>query len=205
MCNLADAKPRPIGQENLFLAGGLMEYEDQKTDHRSWMEWINLSIENAKEFYKEVRMNLGEITRQIVTIVIKESRFFISKLTPVDFFCGSITLGIISFASLFLVAGFGVVSYQVFLWIKNGVWSEFTIKLAFNFLFEGTSVAQWLNNPESWFGLQKITEWLLENIPLSVALIVPSIFTLVGMMCITIAALAFRFYQFKTEKKLNPI
>ncbi len=182
-----------------------MEYEDQKTDHRSWMEWINLSIENAKEFYKEARMNLGEITKQIVTIVIKELRFFISKLTPVDFFCGSITLGIISFASLFLVAGFGVVSYQVFLWIKNGVWSEFTIKLAFNFLFEGTSVAQWLSNPESWFGLQKITEWLLENIPLSVALIVPSIFTLVGMMCITIAALAFRFYQFKTEKKLNPI
>ena len=104
-----------------------------------------------------------------------------------------------------MVAGFGLISYQVFLWIKDGVWSEFTVKVVFNFLFEGTPVAQWLSNPESWFGLQKITEWLLENIPLSVALIVPSIFTLVGMTCITIAALAFRFYQFKTEKKLNPI
>jgi len=89
--------------------------------------------------------------------------------------------------------------------MKNGIWSEFPIEIVFNFLFENTLLAQWLSNPESWFGLQKILEWLLESIPLSVALIVPSIFTLVGMMCITIAALAFRFYQFKTEKKLNPI
>ena len=182
-----------------------MEYEDQKRDHRSWMDWINLNIDNAKKLYKEVGINLGEITRKLVSKIIEELRFFISKLTPVDFLCGSITFGIISFASLFLVAGIGLVSYQIFLWIKDGVWSEFTVKIVFNFLFEGTPVAQWLSNPESWFGLQKILEWLLESIPLSVALIVPSIFTLVGMVCITIAALAFRFYQFKTEKKLNPI
>ena len=104
------------------------------------------------------------------------------------------------FASLFLISGLGLVGYQVFLWIKDGVWSEFTVMVVFDFLFENTLAAQWLSNPESWFGLQKVVEWLLQNIPLSVALIIPSIMALGGMTCVLIAALAIRFYQFKTKE-----
>jgi len=78
------------------------KYEDQKTDHMSWIQWINMNFDNAKEFYEEAKMNLREITSQIISRVSKELRFFISKLTTVDFFCGSITLGIMAFASLFL-------------------------------------------------------------------------------------------------------
>ena len=178
------------------------KYEDQKADHMSWIQWINISFDNAKEFYEEVKINLREITSQIISKVSKELRFFISKLTTVDFFCGSIILGIMAFASLFLAFGLGLVGYQVFLWIKDGVWSEFATMEVFNFLFENTLLAKWLDNPESWFGLQKIMEWLLQNIPLSVALIVPSIMVLIGMVCVTIVALAFRFYQFKAEKSI---
>jgi len=178
------------------------KYEDQKVDHMSWIQWINISLDNAKEFYQEVKINLREITSQIISKVSKELRFFISKLTTVDFFCGSITLGIMAFASLFFTFGLGLVGYQVFLWIKDGVWSEFAIIEVFNFLFENTLMAQWLDNPESWLGLQKIIEWLLYNIPISVALIVPSIMVLVGMMFVTVVALTLRFYQFKSKENI---
>ena len=176
------------------------KYEDQKSDHMSWIQWININLDNANEFYQEVKINLREITGQIISKVSKELRFFISKLTTVDFFCGSITLGIMAFASLFLALGLGLVGYQLFLWIKDGVWSEFATMEVFNFLFENTLLAQWLDNPESWLGLQKIIEWLLYNIPISVALIVPSIMVLVGMMCVTVVALTLRFYQFKSRE-----
>ena len=79
------ADSRSIGQKNLFLTGSPMEHENQKKDYRSWMDWINISIENAKELYKEVGMNLGEITRKVVSKIIEELRFFISKLTPISF------------------------------------------------------------------------------------------------------------------------
>ena len=178
------------------------KYEDQKADHTSWIQWVKINLDNAKEFYEDVKINLREITSQIISKVSKELRFFISKLTTIDFFCGSITFGIMAFASLFLTFGLGLVGYQVFLWIKDGVWSEFAIIEVFNFIFKNTLVAQWLDNPESWLGLQKIIEWLLYNIPVSVALIVPSIMVLVGMMCVTVLALTLRFYQFKSKENI---
>ena len=178
------------------------KYEDQKIDHTSWTQWINENLDRAKEFYEGAIINLRSIARKTISKVSKELRFFISKLTAVDFFCGSIALGIMVFASLFLISGLGLVGYQVFLWIKDGVWSEFTVMVVFDFLFENTLAAQWLSNPESWFGLQKVVEWLLQNIPLSVALIIPSIMVLGGMACVLIAAIAFRFYQFKTTEKI---
>ena len=179
------------------------KYEDHKSDHMSWVQWINMNMDNAMELFKEVKLNFREILGQIFSRISQEFLFFISKLTPVDIFFGIMTIGIMSIASLFLASGMGLICYQIFLWIKNGVWSEFAIIEVFNFLFENTIAAQWLINPESWFGLQKMMEWLLQNIPLSAALIVPSIIVLAGMICVNIAAIAFRFYQFKTEKKMG--
>ena len=178
------------------------KYEGQKVDHTSWLQWMNENIDRVKEFYEKAIANLKIIARQAILKLSGELRFFISKLTVVDFFCGSIALGIMAFASLFLISGLGLVSYQIFLWIKNGVWSEFSIMVVFDFLFENSLVAEWLSDPESWFGLQKIVEWLLQNIPLSVALIIPSIMALSGIACMSIAALIFRFYQFKTRENI---
>ncbi len=176
------------------------KYEEQKYDHMSWMQWINENMNNAKEFYKEVKINLRDISKRIFSRISEEIVFFVSKLRPVDIIFGSMTISIMFIASLFLASGMGLICYQIFLWVKNGVWSEFAIIEVFNFLFENTLAAQWLIKPESWFGLQKIMEWLLQNIPLSVALIVPSIIVLAGMICVNIAAITFRYYQFKTEK-----
>ena len=178
------------------------ENDHQKSDHVSWMKWINDALDRANEFYDEAVINLETVVRQTIYKIIKELRFFISKLTVVDFFCGSLTLGILSFASLFLVSGIGLVSYQAFLWIRDGVWSEYTITVVFNFIFENTVISQWLSNPESWFGLQKTLVWLLENIPLSVALIIPSITVLCGMILISIVGLTLRYYQFKANEKI---
>jgi len=178
------------------------ENDHQKSDQIPWMEWINEALDRANEFYEEAVINLEAIARQTISKIIKELRFFISKLTIVDFFCGSLTFGVLSLASLFLVSGIGLVCYQAFLWVRDGVWSEYTITVVFNFIFENTVVSQWLSNPESWFGLQKTLEWLLENIPLSVALIIPSITVLCGMILISIVGLTFRYYQFKGKENI---
>ena len=178
------------------------DYDQQKSDHFSWMQWINAGIGNAKEFYENVKTNLLKITNQLFSKVRKEFFFFISKLTSTDIFFGSVTFCIMSLVSLFLASGLGLIGYQLFLWIKNGTWSEFATIEVFNFLFENTLVAQWLSKPESWFGLQKIIEWLLKNTPLSVALIVPSIIVLVGMICLTFVALTLRYYQFKAQENI---
>jgi hypothetical protein len=189
----------------LFPVGGTMtqtDYDQQKSDHFSWMQWINAGIGNAKEFYENVKTNLLKITNQLFSKVRNEFFFFISKLTSIDIFFGSITFCIMSLVSLFLASGLGLIGYQLFLWIKNGTWSEFATIEVFNFLFENTLVAQWISKPESWFGLQKIIEWLLKNTPLSVALIVPSIIILVGMICLTFVALTLRYYQFKAQENI---
>ena len=178
------------------------DYDPQNSDHFSWVQWINAGIGNAKEFYENVKTNLLKITNQLFSKVRKEFFFFISKLTSTDIFFGSVTFCIMSLVSLFLASGLGLIGYQLFLWIKNGTWSKFASIEVFNFLFENTLVAQWISKPESWFGLQKIIEWLLKNTPLSVALIVPSIIILVGMICLTFVALTLRYYQFKAQENI---
>jgi len=176
------------------------ESRNPNIDHTSWIQWIEKNLGQAKEFYGEVIASLKEIIRKTVFILSEELRFFISRLTVIDFLCVSITLAIMAFASLFLTSGLGLVGYQVFLWMKDGVWSEFSIEIAFNFLFENTLLAQWLSNPESWLGLQKVVEWLLQNVPLSVALIIPSVLILTGMALLLTVAIGFRFYQFKVSE-----
>ena len=175
------------------------EYQNQKTDNTSWIRWINEMLDRFNNFYEEATLNLTSIAKQIIYKITTELRFFISRLTIVDFFFGGITLGIIALASFFMFTALGLVSYQVFLWIKDGIWTEFTIMVVFDFIFQNTLMAQWLTNPESWFGLQKVIEWLLINIPLSIALFIPSAFIFGVMVCISAIAIAFRFYQFKKE------
>ena len=176
------------------------EYRDPNIDHTPWMQWVEENLGRAKNFYVEAIVNLKSITKKTIYKVSDELRFFISKLTVVDFVCVSIILAVMAFASLFLLSGLGLIGYQVFLWMKDGIWPEFSIEVVFNFLFENTSLAQWLSSPESWFGLQKIVEWLLQSIPLSAALIIPSVLIFSGVACISAVAIVFRFYQFKNAK-----
>jgi hypothetical protein len=53
--------------EKKILTGGTMtetKYEDQNSGHMSWMQWINVSMDNAIEFYKEVKLNFRQISGQ---------------------------------------------------------------------------------------------------------------------------------------------
>ena len=175
------------------------EYQDPKIDHTSWMQWIEENLTQVKDFFRQVVIELKIITKNIFFRLSKELRFFISKLTIVDFVGLSVTTVVMAFASIFILSGVGVFCYQVFLWMKSGIWTEFPIQVLFSFLFENTLLAQWLIKPESWFGLQRVVEWLLNNIPLSAALIVPSLLIFGAVVCISIVAIVFRFYQFKNS------
>ena len=175
-------------------------YQDPNIDHTSWIHWLEENLKKAKDLFQQLVIKLQAIIKFIFFKINEELRFFISKLTVVDFLCLSITGAVMALASFFLFSGFGIICYQIFLWMKNGIWSEFSIEVVFSFLFENTMLAQWLNNPESWFGLQRIVEWLLQNIPLSAALIIPSVLIFGGTACILAMTVVLRFYQFKNSE-----
>jgi len=87
------------------------------------------------------------------------------------------------------------------LFLKQGDLTPFPLRVAFNALFENTALQEWLHNPGSWFGLQELVSWILQETPLSLALIVPgtlAAFSIAGFM---VAAAAMRYYRFKNLEK----
>ena len=72
-------------------------------------------------------------------------------------------------------------------------------EMVFNFLFENTFLQQWMTHPESWVGLQKLFSWLLESVPLSLALMVPGFSIALFMAGTLTIALLYRFYQLKNR------
>lgn len=99
-----------------------------------------------------------------------------NRLTVIDYAFFMANLSIIGCAFLIVFSGFGVLGYQSALWLQDGVWTELPLLAAFNFLFEGAAIQGWLNNPQSWLGLHQIVDWCLQNIPLSLTLILEGIF-----------------------------
>ena len=57
-----------------------------------------------------------------------------------------------------------------------------------------------MNAPESWLGLQKLVHWLLENTPLSLALIVPGLLAAFATAGLMLTATGIRYYQFKNQQ-----
>ena len=127
----------------------------------------------------------------------KEIRYSGSKLQKIDFVCAGILLSIGLFGGLSLLIGLGVLAYQCLLWLQNGVWTEYDLFSVFNYVFENTEVHQWMINPESWVGMQKLLIWFMETIPLSLALMVPGFSIAISAIGIFFVALVFRYYQLK--------
>ena len=70
---------------------------------------------------------------------------------------------------LIALAGLGVLGLQVFAYLKTGGWkSVSTLSVAAPYF-------PWLNNPQSWFGLNDIVRGMLGLLPLSLALVVPGL------------------------------
>ena len=107
----------------------------------------------------------------------------------------NITVGLLGL--IILLAGIGLLGYQSLLWLQTGVWTGYPLLTIFNFLFENTILHQWIINPESWIGMQKLFLWVLESVPASLALIIPGLSIAISASGIFFIALTFRFYQLK--------
>ncbi len=169
--------------------------------HTRWLDNLDHFLENARSFLQEFKQTLFILSGKAWSRFWQETRFLFSRSTAFDYICGGLTALVGLGATLAVLAGFGILGYQGVLWLQEGEWTGLPLRVLFEALFENTALHGWLMHPESWIGLQKLVAWMLENIPLSAALIVPGLivgFFSAGLMT---TALAVRFYQFKKKQK----
>lgn len=170
-------------------------------DHEDWINNMTESQEKAQSFLREVWETFRILLDMGVTRTVKEIKFILTKLTPLDYIGGGLSALFGFMATLILATGFCLIGYQVFLWLVDGVWTEFPLFIIFNFLFENTALHSWIVNPESMYGLQVVVSWILEHTPLSAALIVPGFIFSASMAAIMGMAVVIRYYQFKKSDK----
>ncbi len=172
-------------------------HQQSKFNHEEWINRLFGFIETARQFSIAFAEAFKTLFQKGLAEAWKEIRATAKKLSLGDFiFAGTLT-SVAVFGGMILLAGIGLLSYQSFLWLQSGVWTEYPMLTVFNFLFENTSLHQWMVTPESWIGMQKLLLWILESIPVSLALMVPGFSITIMAGSILIAALVFRFYQFK--------
>ena len=177
-----------------------MVTENSQQPRFSHEEWVDQLFEFwviFKQFLTEFFKGLKVLFQKGKNGAWKEVRSSGSKLQKKDFVCAGILLSIGLFGGLILLTGLGVLTYQCFLWLQNGVWTEYNLFTVFNYVFENTEVNQWMINPESWIGIQKLLMWFLVAMPLSLALMVLGFSIAFSAIGIFFAALVFRYYQIK--------
>ena len=172
-------------------------YQESRFNPEEWMNRLFEFMNAVQYFAIDLIQAFKTVLQKGLLQIWKEIRSAISKLSPVDFFFAGITLSIGILGGIILIAGMGLLSYQSFIWLQSGVWNEYPMLTVFNFIFENTSIHQWLMNPESWIGIQKLLLWLLETTPVSLALMVPGFSIALTAAGIFTLALIFRFYQLK--------
>lgn len=170
---------------------------NENIDHETWLKNMAETQEKARIFLFEVWETFRVLLDKGVTKTIKEIKFFISKATLVDYIGGGLSALIGFLATLILATGVFLIGYQIGLWLIDGVWTEFPLFIVFNFMFENTALHSWISNPESMYGLQTMVAWILENTPLSAALIVPGFILSATMAGVMVLAVMIRYYQFK--------
>ncbi|MBT5027583.1 MAG: hypothetical protein HOL15_10060 [Nitrospinaceae bacterium] len=176
-----------------------MENNPTHFNHEEWLNSFFRFAETARQFFQEALKGLKALSQKGFIGAWREIRAAATRLTPQDFLIS----GLITFTGfvggLIFTLGLGLFSYQAILWLQDGVWTEFPLFAVFNFLFANTALHQWLIQPESWMGLQKLVTWVLQSTPLSLALIVPG-FSIALTMAGTFAlALLLRFNQLKNR------
>ena len=163
-------------------------------------------IANFLKFYRIVQFI---ITKLLVTLkqgiansiktAKREFTEIRSKLSLVDYLFLVANLFLITCAILITFTGFGVLGYQTILWLQDGVWKELPLLITFNFLFEGTSIQGWFNNPQSWFGLHQIMGWCLKTIPISLTLILHGMFFFFLTTSLFFISIVFRYFWIKNR------
>ena len=131
----------------------------------------------------------------------EELKFLFKRFTVLDYVFGNLSLlGLLLCFTIFL-SGFGLLGYQIVLWLMDGVWNAMPLMMVFSFLFEGTALGTWMQNPDSWVGLHQIVEWLLVNTPISLVLIVDGLILSAGMATVIVFAVMVRRFQFKHKEQ----
>ena len=171
--------------------------QQARFSHEEWVDQLSHFWVTFKQFLTEFFKVLKVLFQKGKNEAWKEIRSSGSKLHKKDYVCAGILLSIGLFGDMILLIGLGVLAYQCFLWLQNGVWTEYDLFSVFNYVFENTEVHQWMINPESWIGMQKLLIWFLEAIPVSLALMVPGFSIAISAIGIFFAALVFRYYQIK--------
>ncbi|MFQ5671592.1 MAG: hypothetical protein ACE5G9_00725 [Nitrospinales bacterium] len=166
-----------------------------------WIAEITHWVEPAILVCVELKERLKIRAKQMALKGWAESKEIVRKLTPLDFFLGFVGGIAVVSASLVFFSGFFLLGYQGFLWLQSGTWTEFPLIVAFNYLFQGTALQAWLSDPDSWYGLHQIVVWILENMPLSLTLIMEGALMVLALLIIIMMGAFFRYYQVKNQVK----
>ena len=175
-------------------------HQQSQFNHEEWINRLFRFIETARQFSIAFAQAFKTLFQKGLTEAWKEISAATKKLSLADFIVAGTLLSVAAFGGLILLAGIGLLSYQSLLWLQNGVWTEYPMLTIFNFLFKNTPLHQWMVNPESWIGMQKLLLWVLESTPVSLALMVPGFSISLIASGILIVALVFRFYQYRKMK-----
>ena len=79
----------------------------------------------------------------------------------------------LSIPFLFAISGLVVLVYQSTIWLKWGYWKSMGLTLVLNEVLP-SNFFHWLDNPKSWFGLNKIV-FSVFNLPLALFLLLFSL------------------------------
>jgi hypothetical protein len=152
------------------------------------------ALQACRFVFEKGLVSAYEATRQ-------ELKFLFKRFTVLDYVFGNLSLlGLLLCLTVFL-SGFGLLGYQTVVWLQDGVWNAMPLMMVFSFLFEGTALGAWMQNPDSWVGLHQVMEWLLINTPISLVLIVDGLILSVGMVAVIIFAVMVRRFQFKHREQ----
>lgn len=178
-----------------------MNIENQQTrfNHEEWLRQLYCFLDAGREFFTELFKGIKTLSQKGLRQAWNDIRSAVPRLTPQDYIITALISAFGMFGVMIFMTGLGLFSYQAMLWLQDGTWTEFPLFVVFNFLFENTALHQWMVHPESWFGLQKLFSWLLESIPLSMALMIPGLSIAFFMAGTFIVAIAYRFYQLRNR------
>ena len=176
-----------------------IESNQTRFNHQTWIRQLYTFMDTASQFFNELFNGLSILLKKGLLQIWNDISFVFKQLTPQDFIITALITTIGVFGIIIFMTGLGLFIYQAILWLQEGIWTEFSLFVGFNFIFDDTALQEWMLHPESWFGLQKLFSWFLETIPLSAALVIPGISLAVFMATTFLIAFTYRFYQLKNR------
>jgi hypothetical protein len=76
------------------------------------------------------------------------------------------------FCFILILIGLWVFGNQLLQWLKTGVWLDMSVSATLTRNLSDTAFVNWLNYPQSWVGLSRLTKGILSYIPVSLAFVV---------------------------------